>query len=86
MKRRMTIIRRVNEIIDRISELDEKLSFKKVVKILNLCQIFVPLAVVKANNSTDFSLNIKDLIELGNSKEKYKRYVGLQVESLEFMV
>jgi hypothetical protein len=76
MKRRMTIIRRVNEIIDRISEQDDKLSFKKVVKILNLCQIFVPLAVVKANNSTDFSLNIKDLIELGNSKDKYKRCVG----------
>lgn len=71
----MTIIRKVNEIIDNITDDDESVSFKKIVKILNICQIFIPLANVKANNSTDFSLNIKDLIQLGQNKDLYRFYV-----------
>jgi hypothetical protein len=45
IKKRMNIIRRVNEIIEFVSYDEESdISFKKIVKILNLCQIFIPLA------------------------------------------
>ena len=37
IKRRMTIIRKINEIIGNISDYDDSISFKKIVKILNLC-------------------------------------------------
>lgn len=33
----MTIIRKVNEMIDKISDEEEGISFKKIVKIFNLC-------------------------------------------------
>lgn len=78
--KRLSIIRKVNEVIEKVCDNetgDDALSFKKVVKILNLCHIFIPLIQVKANNSTDLSLDIKDLIELTKSKEKYKRFVWL---------
>lgn len=89
--KRLTIIRKVNEVIhkvtiDSINNDENVISFKKVVKILNLCHIFIPLIHVKANNSTDMSLDIKDMVELTMSKDKYKRFVLLQTESLELIV
>ncbi len=62
--RRLNIIRRVNEVIEKVTEDDETISFKKLVKILNLCHIYVPIVNVKANNSTHLSLDIKDMVDL----------------------
>lgn len=86
LKRRVTIIRSVNEAIEKLSENEERISFKRLVKILNLCHIFIPVVAVKSNNSTDFSLNIRDLIDMSKSKEKYKRFVEIQSRSLEMMI
>ena len=64
-----------------------KISFKKLIKILNICHIYIPLVHVKANNSTDLSLNIVDMaMTLGSDKTKYKRFVELQRESLELIL
>lgn len=86
IKRRLSIIRDVSEAIETVNENDFRLSFKRITKILNLCHILVPLVNVKANNSTDLSLEIRDLLEMSKSKEKYKRYIELQAQSLERMV
>jgi ribosomal protein L18E len=75
IKRRLNIIRSVNEAIDKVNEDENSVSFSKIAKILNLCHIFVPIVSVNSNNSTDLSLDINDLIEMTKSKEKYKRYV-----------
>lgn len=70
--RRLSIIRRVNEVIMRVAEKEDNsgedsdsdhslktaISFKKIVKILNLMQIYIPLVHIKPNNSTHFSLDI----------------------------
>lgn len=81
----------MNDDIEKVA--DEKqpdnsgdISFKKLVKIFNLCHLFVPIIQLKPNNSTHLSLDISDLRELTTSKEKYKRFVDLQTESLELMV
>ena len=92
--KRMSIIRQVHEVLEKVVS-DESMSerasgssvsFKKLVKILNLIHIFVPLIQVKGNNSTDLSLDIGDMLELTTSKEKYKKYVLLQMESLELIM
>ena len=57
---------------------DEKaMSLKKLVKIMNLCLVYVPLTQVQPNNSTKLSLDLNDLSELSKSKEKYKEFVEL---------
>lgn len=88
--KRLTIIRKVNEDIEKVAEdhqtADNGISFKKLVKIFNLCHLFVPLIQVKANNSTYLSLEIRDLQELTHSKDKYKQYVDMQTESLELIL
>lgn len=59
--KRLNIIRQVNEVIERVVEVNEDgetITFKKLIKIFNLIQIYIPLVQIKANNSTDFCLNI----------------------------
>eukprot|EP00347_Sterkiella_histriomuscorum_P009154 403342313 len=76
--KRLNIIRRVNEVIVKVCDNpydEQRISFKKVVKIFNLCHIYIPLMQVKSNNSTDLSLDIKDMIELTTNKDKHKRFV-----------
>ena len=86
IKKRLSIIRNVHEAIMRVNDEEDRISFKKLAKILNLCHIFIPLINVKPNNSSDISLNIKDLYEMSRSKDKYKKFIELQAESLEMMV
>ena len=59
------------------------ISFKKLVKIMNLCQVYVPLIQQKENDSTYMSFDISDMMELQRSKEAYKHFVQLQADSLE---
>jgi hypothetical protein len=66
-----------------ISEDEKAMSVKKLVKIMNLCQVYVPLVQMSPNNSSKMSLDLLDLGELGRSKEKYREFVDLQAESLE---
>ena len=66
-----------------VSEDERAMSVKKLVKIMNLCQVYVPLVQMVPNNSSKMSLDLLDLAELGRSKEKYREFVELQVESLE---
>ncbi|CDW86595.1 UNKNOWN [Stylonychia lemnae] len=83
--KRLSIIRRVNEVIEKVTTEEKQqglITFKKLVKILNICHIYIPLIQIKPNNSTEFSLDIRDMIELTTSKEKYKRYVYLQTQSI----
>ena len=89
--KRVTIIRQINDVIksvckipnDEEEELDQAgdeevlISFKKLVKIMNLCQVYVPLVQQKENNSTYMSFDIKDMMELQTSKEAYKHFVEL---------
>lgn len=92
--KRLSIIRQVNEAIERVcmsqndmerlsEEYDETISLKKLVKIMNICHVYVPLVQVRPNNSSHMSLEVLDLIELCRSKEKYRAFVNLQTESLE---
>lgn len=55
----------------------ETISLKKLVKIMNLCHIYIPLIQCKPNNSTLLSLDIVDLMELCKNKEVYKNFVDL---------
>ena len=66
-----------------ISEDEKAMSVKKLVKIMNLCQVYVPLVQMAPNNSSKMSLDLLDLGELGRSKEKYREFVELQADSLE---
>ena len=50
---------------------------------MNLCQIYVPITQFKPNNSTEMSLEVGDMREIGRSKERYKEFVELQRESIE---
>jgi len=66
-----------------VSEDERAMSVKKLVKIMNLCQVYVPLVQMVPNNSSKMSLDLLDSAELGRSKEKYREFVELQAESLE---
>ena len=68
---------------DDASDEERAMSVKKLVKIMNLCQVYVPLVQMSPNNSSKMSLDLLDLAELGRSKEKYREFVELQAESLE---
>ena len=83
--KRLTIIRRVTEVIEEITIAPE-FNFKKLVKILNLCHIYVPVSTTKANNSTDMSLDARDLLEMTRDKDRYRVFVERQRQSLEAMI
>lgn len=93
--KRLQIIRQVNTVIENVcktempeEETDEDaISCKKLVKILNLCHVYVPIMHCElGTNSTKLSLDPLDLLELGKSKQRYKEFVDLQCESLEAIV
>lgn len=62
------------------------MSFKRLVKILNLCHIYIPLIHLKQNNSTQLSLAPSDLLNLLKDKASYKDFVNLQTESVELII
>jgi hypothetical protein len=96
--KRLNIIKQVNEVIEKVSKapLDESkdklmeenkaMSAKKLVKIMNLCSIYIPLVQIEPNNSTKISLDVGDLAELTKSKEKYREFVHLQAKSFEIII
>lgn len=93
--KRLSIIRQVNTVIEKVCKVsqdsDEEgediqeegesmISYKKLVKIMNLCHIYIPIVQSvynPANNSTKLSLDPMDLIELCKSKHRYKEFVDL---------
>jgi hypothetical protein len=82
--KRLSIIRQVNEVIEAVCQMkkeedddEEAVSFKKLVKIMNLCHVYIPIFHQKPNNSSYLSLETMDLLELTRSKEAYKSFVEL---------
>ena len=93
--KRLQIIRQVNTVIDNVCKTEvpeqeseeDAISVKKLVKILNLCHVYVPIVHCNlGTNSTKMSLDPLDLLELGKTKQRYKDFVDLQCESLEAIV
>jgi hypothetical protein len=91
--KRLSIIRQVNQVIEKVStRVDESengedrtaeetpmklLSLKRLVKIMNLCQVYIPIAHIKSNNSTHLSLDVSDMMEIVKEKSAYKDFVNL---------
>lgn len=92
--KRLTIIRQVNDAIEKVVTIDDgddegrenQVSYKRLVKVMNLCHIYIPIIHKKPNNSSQMSLDLNDLKELVRSKSHYKQFVDLQTESLEHIM